>query len=213
MTVISLKRENLQQDGAVTVEFSDGSSLSFLIDYLPETVLVDQGENSVLFQAGHELSAGEEEAFRFAAACYRAEVSALRLIARAEQSSWALIAKLKQRRFSSGVAKTVVFRLLDRNLLDDGRYAEHWIRSRLVSRKAPSPQLLLAALGKRGIDRNSSRQALNNVLDSRTEYELLLRYLDDVRLPQGKGAFSLRAQLKYAGFSSQALDRYFESER
>jgi len=163
------------------------------IDYLPETILSD----------------GEEEASSFAAACCRAEKLALKLIARAEQNSFGLTAKLERRHFDALVAKTVVSRLLARNLLDDVRYAELWIRSRLASRKAPSPQWLLVALGRRGIDRNSSLKALNNVFDPQTEYEFLLKYLEKTRFPQSKRAFSLRAQLKYEGFSSEVIDRYF----
>jgi len=147
----------------------------------------------------------------FDTACKRAEKIALRLIARAEQNSLALAAKLERRNFDSAVVKAVVSGLLDQNLLDDTRYAEIWIRSRLAAKKAPSPQWLLSALGKRGIDRKSSLKALNKVLDSQTEHDLLIRYLEKARFSQEKMAFSPRAQLKREGFSSAALDMYFDN--
>jgi len=211
VTVISLKTENsgvgfaTHADGAVKVDFSDGTSLLLSINYLSE------GEDPAFLEPGRELSSGEEEAFRFAAACYRAERIALRLIARAEQNSLGLTAKLQRRHFDAVVVKRVVSCLLDRNLLDDGRYAELWIRSRLALRKPPTPQLLLAALGKRGIDRKASLKAMELVVDPQTEYELLLRYLEKTRFPKDKKAFSLKAQLKYQGFSSEVLDRYFSN--
>ena len=204
MTVVSLKAEKPGSDGAVTVEFSDGSSLSVITDYL------NMGADPKTDYAGRELSGGEEEAFRFAAVCYRAEKTALRLIARAEQSGLGLAAKLERRGFDAAVAKAVISRLLDRNLLDDGRYAELWIRSRLALRKAQSPQRLLAALGKRGIGRTLSLKALEKVLDPEAEYALLLSYLSKTRFPESEKAFSLKAQLKREGFSSAVFDRYFD---
>ena len=211
MTLISLKTEIFRADGAVKVEFSDGSSLSLSTHYLPDTIPLDEEGNCLLWEPGRELSPGEEEAFRFAAACYRAEKAALRLIARAEQNSLGLSAKLERRKFDASVAKAVVSRLLDQQLLDNERYAERWIRSHLALRKSPSPQWLLAALGKRGIDRASSLKAMDKVLDPQTEYELLEKYLEKHRFSQGNKAFSLRAQLKHEGFSSTVLDTYFDT--
>jgi regulatory protein len=203
--VISLKTGNHRGDGAVEVEFSDGSSLVFTVDYLPE-----READLSAWETSQEISADEEEAIRFAAACYRAEKAALRLIARAEQHSLGLTAKLGCRGHGAAVAKAVVSRLLDRNLLDDERYAELWIRSRLASGKTPSPRWLLGSLAKRGIDRDSSREALKKVLDSETEYALLLKYLEMAGPPENKKPPNLRAQLRNEGFSSLALDRYFE---
>ena len=224
MTVVSLKTENsypqggsslslrfspLAFHGVVKVEFSDGSSLTLSTDYLEEgtrnCVVSTKGEKFALLEPGRELSFADEEAFRFAAACYRAEKTALRLIARAEQNSLGIIAKLERRCFDTAVAKAVVCRLLDRNLLDNGRYAELWIRSHLALRKAPSPLWLLAALGKRGIDAETSRKALAKVLDPDTEYGLLLRYIEKAGFPKDKRV------LKHKGFSSAVLNRYFDN--
>ena len=211
MTVLSLKTENSRVDGVVTVELSDGSSFLMQIDYL-DMEKDPSASFAVANYTGRELSSGEEEAFRFAAVCYQAEKTSLRLIARAEQSSFGLVAKLERRGFGANAAKAVVSCLLKRNLLDDERYAELWIRSRLTITKAPSPQWLLAALSKRGISRNSSSKAIEKVLDPETEYNLLLRYLSKARHPKRKKAFSTRVQLKHEGFSSAALDRYFDSQ-
>ena len=211
MTLLSLKTEHLRADGAVKAEFSDGYSLLLSIKYLPKETFPNGEVDSVLLETGRELSSAEEDAFRFAAACYQAEKIALRLIARAEQNSFGLTAKLERRNFNAAVAKAVVYRLVDQNLLDNSRYAERWIRSHLALKKAPSPQWLLAALGKRGIDRKSSLKALDKVLDPETEYELLLKYIEKTRLHQDKRVFSLRGQLKRVGFSSMVLDRYFDN--
>ena len=157
-------------------------------------------------------SSGEDEALSFAAACKRAEKASLRLIARAEQNSSGISVKLKRRGHDPAVIKTVVTGLLDQNLLNDEKYAELWIRSRLSPSKknAPSPRCLNISLEKRGIDRNSSRNALEKVLDSETEYALLLKFVEKNGFSEKKPARFLRTQLKFEGFSPLVLEKYFE---
>ena len=212
MVLVSMTFPEGCSQGAVKAEFSDGSSLLLGTYYLPDC------EKWTAFSAAErELTPAEEEDFLFASACYRAEKSALRLIARAEQCSLGLMSKLEHRGYSEAVAKRVVSRFTDNNLLDDRRYAEIWIRSRLGSKKALGPRWLLAALGKKGIDRDSSKKALEKVLDYETEHAYLIKYLEMAKQdrsvsPGKRGVWSLRAQLKYAGFSPVTLDRYFEQE-
>ena len=211
MTIISLKYE-ASGDGVIGVEFSDGSSITLSVEYLPGGIslkTLEQGTGGIEEKyAGRELPVDEEEAFRFAAACYRAEKAALRLIARAEQNSLGLTAKLERRFHDKAAVRAVVTSLLNRNLLDDERYAELWIRSRL--RKAPSPAQLLVSLGKRGIGRDSSREAVKKVLDPETEYALLLKYLERTGLAENGKAISPRTELKFQGFSALVLERYFD---
>ena len=204
MTLVSIKTDNSSEDGAVKAEFSDGSSIILKQEYLSD------GFAPAFWESGRDLSPVEEEAFKFAAECYKAEKAALRLIARAEQNSLALTAKLERRGFAAAVVKAVISRLLDRNLLDDARYAELWLRSRLSRKKARSPRWLRISLGKRGIDRNSASIALENTLDPETEYALLSRFVEQTGFP-GKKSYSYRkTQLKYEGFSPEALDKYFD---
>ena len=193
-------------------------------DYLPEkadSCIGETSEHSSVAKSdalnyvkanysGRELSMDEEEAFRFAAACYRAEKTAAKLIARAEQSSFGLTAKLERRGYDAAAVKAVVSLLLDRNLLNDTRYAERWIRSRLKGRKAPSPRWLLASLGKRGIDRNSSRKALKKALEPEAEYALLLKFMENSAISRGKTGISLRSRLKFEGFSPLSIEQFTE---
>ena len=134
----------------------------------------------------------------------------MRLIARAEQSSQRLSLKLEQRGFDRTVVKTVVSGLLDQDLVNDERYARLWIRSRLCSRtKAPSPRDLQISLANKGIDRDSSKKALEAELDEENEYALLLRYLEKTE-PENQGP-SLRSQLRTQGFSASILNIFFDS--
>ena len=198
MFLVSLKPENFLNDGILKAEFSDGSSSLLISGYLPE------GFDPV----SRELTARDEEALAYAAACYRAEKSALRLIARAEQHSLGLTAKLERRGHDAAVARTVVSGLLDRNLLDDTRYAELWVRSRLSAKKALTPRWLFASLAKRGIKRVFSQKAMNTVLDEEAEFTLLLRYIKKAGTLNGKGVISLKKHLKNEGFSLAVIERY-----
>ena len=179
------------------VELSDGSSLLFTPEYLPEGM-----EDPALWETGREYSPREEEAFRFAADCYRAEKIALKLVARAEQNSLGLTAKLERRGFDTAVVKAVVSGFQSRNLLDDGRYALLWIRSRLGTGKALSPRWLLVSLGKKGIVRETSLKALRGVLDPEAEYALLLQYLEkagpeNAKIPERDSKKYMKSQLKF----------------
>jgi regulatory protein len=203
MTVISLKATTPREEGVIEAEFSDGSRILYTNEYLPEDLWAGLDD-------GRELSGQEEEALQFAASCYQAEKVALRLIARAEQSTLGLTAKLERRGCDSPVVKAVVSRLLERNLLNDERFAKLWVHSRLSYGKAKSPLWLRGSLGKKGIDRNLANKAVESLLDPETEYALLLKYLEKAGISDGRNESYLKTQLKSEGFSYEVLDRYFE---
>ena len=144
----------------------------------------------------------------FSAYCHNAEEVALRLIARAEQNTIGLTAKLERKGFDTSVIKEVIFGLVERGLLDDERYAALWLRSRLA-KQTKTPKWLLFSLRKRGIDRISSQKAIEKVLDPDTEYALLLEYIENTEPSKSKNKLPLRTQLKHEGFSLETLDRYF----
>ena len=138
------------------------------------------------------------------ASCLKAEKAALNLIARAEQTKFGLTAKLKRKGFETMVVKTVVSDLLERSLLDDSRYSELWLRSRLAQNRIKSPLEVMISLGRKGVERASSLEAIKKVLDEETEYNLLLKYIE--KFPD-----TSRNQLKAEGFSTEAINNYFES--
>jgi regulatory protein len=153
----------------------------------------------------------EEEALPFDADCIKAEKIALRLIARAEQSSSLLAAKLEKRGIDPSIARRVISGLLDRKLLDDERFAECWIRAHLGRKKAPSPLRLLVSLEKRGLSREISLNTIKKVLDEETEYSLLLEFIEKIDvLTKNDGPF--RTKLRHEGFSPEAINRFFDSK-
>jgi len=153
----------------------------------------------------------EEEALSFNADCIKAEKIALRLIARAEQNSSLLAVKLEKRGIDPYIARQVISGLLDRKLIDDERFAERWIRAHLGAKKAPSPLWFLVSLERKGINRQISLNAINKVLDEEAEYSLLLKFIEKVDALTKKTSL-FRTKLRHEGFSSEAINRFFDTE-
>ena len=202
MTIISIRHG--ADDGLLRVELSDGSLFSFKTCYLP--LVFDTTE-------GIEINEAEEKGLRFASACLRAEKAALRLIARAEQTTLGLRRKLEKRGHDSACIRGVISQLCETGLLDDRRYARLWLDAR-VSRQRTSPRRLLIALSARGIDRDDTASALKEALDDEVEFLLLKRYMEKLQRKRkissddGDDSHSLKYQLKSEGFSSLAIQRF-----
>jgi regulatory protein len=192
--------------GVIRIGLSDGALFSLNSFYLPRPF---QAED--YFFPGREISAEEDQALHFAAACYRAERAALRLVARAEQTCAGLKHKLEQRGHAADHAYAAVSCLKEMGILDDRRFAERWIRSRL-SRRADSPLALIRGLCRRGIDRNIAREARKAALDLDTERELLGKFIAKKYPAPDSGARFLGALLKREGFSPLAVERYRDEQ-
>jgi regulatory protein len=212
MTIVSVKPETAGEISGGTeirrVELSDGTLFSFKTSYLP-SFLTDDSLYAPGSAEGRELADGEEEALRFAAACLRAERAAFRLIARAEQSRSGLMRKLKRSGHGNSCVQAVLERLSGLGAVNDSRFAELWLVSRLSVRTS-SPRALLASLRNRGIAGGDAEAALKKTLDADTELELLERYAEKNNLTgQGEWSF-VRSKLKFEGFSSTAIQRFRE---
>jgi len=207
MIIVSLKTE--AKGELFRIGLSDGSLFSFRNCYLPPDLqnahLVDPASAE-----GREITAAEEAAFRGASACLRAEKAALRLIARAEQCTAGLSRKLEKRGHERASVNAVISRLTSLRLLDDSRYAELWLESRL--RLARSPRRLLISLCARGIDRGDAEAALKKVLNEEAEISMITRYAKKyAKKAGGKGedvTRSVKHFLKGEGFSQAAILRF-----
>jgi regulatory protein len=205
MIVVSVKT------GAETelrrVELSDGSFFLLRTCYLSGRSSGGAG----CFAEGEEISAAGEEALHFAAACFRAERAALRLVARAEQTARGLSHKLEHRGFDAACVQAVIRRLGDLGAVDDRRFAGLWVQSRLA-RRTESPRRLLAGLRGRGIGRDDAEMALRSALDFQNESALLRGYIEKFHLVPGAegGGSSLKHRLKGEGFSSAVIQDCWE---
>jgi regulatory protein len=206
MTIISIKHESA--DGLRRIELSDGSLFSFKTCYLPLVFNTTEGI---------EINEAEEESLRFASACLRAEKTALRLIARAEQTCLGLMRKLEKRGHDSACVRGVISQLCESGLLDDRRYARLWLDAR-ISRQSTSPRRLLIALSSRSIDRDDTAFALKEALDEEAEFLLLKRYAEKLQRKRKNNSNddddgpSLKYLLKNEGFSSLAIQRFLNEE-
>ncbi|GHV95411.1 hypothetical protein AGMMS50293_17310 [Spirochaetia bacterium] len=219
MTIVSIK---IGTTGELRrVELSDGSFFSFKTCYLPP-IFTNESLLTPGMAEGRELDAGEEEGFRFASACLRAEKAALRLIARAEQSVFGLSRKLERRGCTPACTRAVISRLIDLELLDDRRFARLWLETRLL--RPASPRRLFGGLRARGIDHDDAESALKAVLDDETEQALLARFAAkqrrsrafrnaETKAAEYRWGFdalrTLKFLLKSEGFSTGAIQRYF----
>jgi len=199
-------------DGLWRIEFSDGTIISFKTCYLPQDFkkeyLFISGNNAEL-----EISSTEKEQFLHASACLRAEKTALRLIARAEQNTFNLTRKLEKRGHDPVCAHAAISRLCGQNLLDDRRYACLWLESNINSRTS-SPRRLLSALNARGINRDDAKAALSKVLNNEAEAALIHRFSEKLKRKKNKTGFDgdnkrhLSYLFKSEGFSYQAVQRF-----
>ncbi|AEF84604.1 putative RecA regulator RecX [Treponema primitia ZAS-2] len=213
MTVVSLKT-NAPKAGPVIcrIGLSDGALFSYNPRYLPPPL--QEGD---YFFPNKEISPDEEESLRFAAECYRAERAALRLVALAEQTVTGLKVKLEKRGYAKAYIKAAVSSLTELEIVDDRRFAERWIESRL-NRGAESPRRLINGLCRRGIDRETARDTCKKALSLEQETALLARFIEKRYpatahgSPAGGETRFLRSNLKSEGFSSQVLRRYWEEE-
>jgi regulatory protein len=216
MTLVSIKTGTEAE--LKRLELSDGSLFSLRTCYLagppagggsPESLSTDFIDS---LAGGEEVSAGAEEAFRFAAACLRAERAALRLAARAEQTFFGLSRKLERRGFKAPCVSAVLRRLTELDVVNDRRFACLWIQARL-GRRAEGPRRLLAALRGRGIGRDDAEAALKSALNFQAESALLRRYIEKLYPVSGSeaaGGLALKYRLKREGFSPPVVQSYWE---
>jgi regulatory protein len=137
--------------------------------------------------------------------------AALRLVSRAEQCTFLLTQKLLKKGFATETVKTVVFELSEANIVNDGRFSQMWLRSRIVSR-VDTPHRITAALRAKGIARNTAAEAVQSCLDRETESALLVRFVKKRREYLPTEAADCRAALRGEGFSQEAVNGYFESK-
>jgi regulatory protein len=129
-----------------------------------------------------------------------AKVSALRLVGRAEQSSFGLSHKLRAKGFSRFAISEVIRSLAEDGIVDDFRFAVMWTRSR-IRRKVESPRNLILQLQSRGISSKIAHSAVQSILED-DELDLLQQYIEKIDHTD-----ALRETLRYEGFSADSIEK------
>ncbi|GAB1482396.1 hypothetical protein MASR2M78_12110 [Treponema sp.] len=178
--------------------FSDGSSFfirsvyldpSFDVSHLTEGAELDSDTFLELVQAGE---------------AYNAEYRAMRLLALREHSRQALLLKLRKRDIDEQAAKKALDRLEDLGLLDDRRFAELWVQTR-IGRKLEGPRILEAGLRLRGVSTETARAAVRRVLSEEDEIQRIVAYLGAGSATTSPSFETERQALLKAGFSSHTI--------
>jgi regulatory protein len=186
------------------VRLAGFSPLEISFAYLPPEY------TGVFLYPGAVLGPEAGAALDHAAACLVAEKAALRFIARAEQYGAGLTRKLEQRKHSPDAVRAVLARLLELDMVNDRRYAELWLRAR-VRRGKKGPRTLETALRAKGIDRETVAEALKTALAGEAEAGLLERCAKKAAGREGEFDSDIRFILKREGFSSAAIEAFFEN--
>jgi len=158
---------------------------------------------------GDDLDGQAEAALRLAAEAHEAERRALALLARAEQSSFLLRAKLEARGFGPQALRMALERLAASGFLDDRRYARAYAASRLA-RRADGPRSLEAALRGRGIDRDLAGEVSAAAFEGEERSRFLARAAErELRRAKGDRE-DARRRLRTLGFTSAEITELFE---
>jgi regulatory protein len=133
---------------------------------------------------------------------------AIRILSHRDHSIEELRRKLKQRGFSEEIIRSVVRRLARARLLDDARFAEMFVREKVLQRPM-GRQGLLRELARRGVDGDVAGRALCKVLEEAgvDEADLARKVLDRVR---GGGVRDVRGLLRRRGFDADVIRVVFD---
>lgn len=151
--ITELKREGT--DGSVLrVRLEDGSL--FLLDAAHPLALDLSIET--------DLNDSDLADLEVASSRFRCRRKALDLLSRSEQCRRGLTLKLLKKGFSGEVVSSALDRIESTGLLDDRRFAETWVRSRLRSHPE-GPSRLRSALMAKGISASTAHAAVITVLE------------------------------------------------
>ena len=166
---------------------------------------------------GDELNERQVEEITERSTRQRIETTALDLLARREHTRQQLIGKLALRYREDDLCRAVVNDLAGRGLQSDERFADSWLRHRIVSHPE-SRARLEADLRARGVAEATARMVLDSVMEEEEiDDSVMIRRLLDKWY--GRGRLSIRAwtgRLARLGFRridvEREIDRFAEEE-
>ncbi len=140
---------------------------------------------------------------------YLCEKKAIELLSRREHSSFELTNKLKQRKFSqSEIDKTLTY-LREKNYLNDKRFTESFILSRL--RKKPEGMaMILQRLLQKGISYSVSQEIYNNIIDEETKNSIIQKAYEKSVVKCNGNQEKLINYMQRLGFTYSEVKRIIE---
>jgi len=160
-------------------------------------------------QLDADIDGVELEQLRSLDAAARATGIAFRLLTFRMRSRQELASRLRRRGFSDETIRSVLTRLETAGLVDDVRFAETWLRGRMVLQPSGARKLRWE-LWQKGIARDVIERTIASALSSEGERELALRVARARRsryrsLPQKTAVRRLAGALQRRGFSAEVI--------
>ena len=188
-------------------------------------IYLDSGENFELskpvfeesrLKTGDEISCAQKENLINTNEIFLIKASSLRILERREHSAKELKDKLLKKGFSENNIRQVLKNLIELNFLNDERFAEIYVRSR-IKYKRKSPKAIYFELLKKGVDKELIENELRNL-----DEEIILdnaRALAKKKLislnnrNSGNKLDKLRSHLTYKAYSSRIINQIIEETR
>lgn len=186
-------------NGRVQVDLSDGSSF-----FVPERFCSDRGLQPGVAVAGELLTDIEGASARILA-----WDKSIELLARRDHSVFELARKLRARGFDRDVIEAVVDVLGDEDFLDDRRFAEAWVRSRL-RRHPEGHSRLLAGLVRKGIHRSITGEVLGAIFTEEQADVAITRAAEKMLRGGELDMAALSRKLASRGFTYRQVQSYLQ---
>ena len=190
----------------IKLQFSDGSCF-----FVSEADLREQGISVLQLLPDLEISGAVIQGLRHSSLLRQVREKALDLLGRAPHTHFSLRMKLLGRGYNTRIIEEVLAFLSDRGYLDDSRFAENWLRSR-IERRPEGRAVLIAGLMRKGVAREIAEGSVNRYLTPELERENALRALEKLRRSGETDPSKLKSKLRARGFPYPLIRRVLEGE-
>ena len=190
----------------IKLQFSDGSCF-----FVTDSDLQDIGVSVLELVSGLELAGAVIHRLKHSSLVRQVREKALDLLARAPHTTFSLRMKLHKRNFESRAVEEVLQFLKRQEYLDDRRYAEDWLRSR-IERRPEGRAVLIAGLLRKGVPREIAEGSVNRYLTPALERENAVRALEKLKRSGETDPAKLRRKLRARGFSFPLIRRVVEGK-
>jgi regulatory protein len=190
----------------IKLQFSDGSCF-----FVTDSDLQDIGISALELVSGLELSGAVIDRLKHSSLVRQVREKALDLLARAPHTTFSLRMKMHKRNFESRAVEEVLQFLKRQEYLDDRRYAENWLRSR-IERRPEGRAVLIAGLLRKGVPREIAEGSVNRYLTPALERENAFRALEKLKRSGETDPAKLRRKLRARGFPFPLIRRVVEGK-
>jgi len=190
----------------IKLQFSDGSCF-----FVTDSDLKDIGISALDLVCGLELSGAVIDRLKHSSLVRQVREKALDLLARAPHTTFSLRMKMHKRNFESRAVEEVLQFLKRQEYLDDRRYAENWLRSR-IERRPEGRAVLIAGLLRKGVPREIAEGSVNRYLTPALERENAFRALEKLKRSGETDPAKLRRKLRARGFPFPLIRRVVEGK-